>query len=227
MDKVQKGNIHSRVIRDVTYSINLETEDVVMGDITFNAKTNFDEEKFIFVLTVLESETFARFMEEGMKLRLNEEKVGKEVLKEKYKTSYDTLRQSVYDLCSQYVGESILIKQRGAKIYLKDFFESDEFKKLAEKTMAEVKKALKERNFEKIPMIVRNSEIHDEVDKRDVSIGNYEVRCDAYETDGKAIITNIKWCKANCSKFANCPVYEKMKGEDAFNYSLNMEYLNS
>ena len=226
MDNVQKGNIHSRVIRDVTYSINLETEDVVMGDITFNAKTNFDEEKFVFVLTVLESETFAKFLEEGMKLRLNEEKVGVEVLKEKYKASYDSLKQSVYDLCYQYVIEDIMIKQRASKVYLKEFFESDDFKNLSESLMQKVKQALRERNFEKIPMIVRNSEIHDEADKRDVLIGNYEVRCDAYE-DCKTIITNIKWCKANCSKFANCPIYEKMKSEDAFNYSLNMEFLNS
>ena len=126
MDKVQKGSIHSRVVRDVTYSIDLKTDDVVMGDITFNAKTNFDEEKFVFVLTILESETFAKFLEEGMKLRLNEEKVGVEVLKEKYKTSYDSLKQSVYDLCSQYVIEGIMIKQRASKVYLKEFFESDD-----------------------------------------------------------------------------------------------------
>ena len=227
MDKVQKGSIHSKVIRDVTYSIDLKTDDVVMGDITFNAKTNFDEEKFVFVLTILESETFAKFLEEAMKLRLNEEKVGVDVLKEKYKTSYDSLKQSVYELCSQYVMENIMIKQRASKVYLKEFFESDEFKTLLEKLMKEVKQALKERNFEKIPLLVRNSEIHDEVDKRDVLIGNYEVRCDAYETNGKTIITNIKWCSANCPKFVNCPVYEKMKGEDAFNYSLNMEFLNA
>lgn len=213
----------SRVIREKTYSINPKTNEVVIANVKANPLPNLSEEQIYFVTDVIENDFFAKFYEIALKLKCNEEKVGVTTLKTRYKTSYEALLKELYTTLSAYIEDIIFYtKRRNGKVYLKEYFESEEFNTSLLELKKEINKVLKSREFERIPFIVYSNKINDEIDAKDVAFGNFEIVC---EENDKKVITNIKWCQTNCSKYPSCPIYKLMEKENPFNYKLNMEFL--